>query len=837
MTGYRAARDAWQRLVSRRRGRYALIGLTAAAAVALIAALLPGASSSGHPVRHAQPGAQAGAAAARPGAQASGAAAQPAAQLNAQRKPVTLVTGNAVRLAAGPGMRSVVGVTPSRPTRRSAAGMVEHTFTIGGDVYSVPGYALPFLSNLLDPRLFDASYLRRAGYAARAALPVTVTWRRASHTPVPGLTSPRSGRTTSGSVSTAGTFGQALADLSRATLHRGTSRTAAATALAQVQKISLAPLGNQLGAAPAVPLASPAAPTGTKLYTLTLDAVTTAGQPGYAIVYVQDLKSLQRYYSVTFVAAGDRLALSVPAGSYGIEATVFDLDLDFNLPENIAFVPLPDVDISADTSITLDARRARPIDVSVPSPDAAVEMATLSFARTSADGNGLQDAIYTFGPAIADFLPEVHLYAVPTPAPRIGSLGFADAWEFVPAGMGFGGVDAPYTYSLDFASSRGVPGTLSHTVALSDLATVHEGFAASVAGSSSYSLAAPFHSWSTVTYALAPVLLDFPVPAKRTDYFGGSTDTVWELSAQLVPLTAYIPPAVRGAFTTFHPGDERTVTWGASPSVPEPEWQSIGLPTGSMAINTAANRTWSYICPVCRQGDVMGFSVVASGDDDPTHSADWQGLGSGALENLAGGPTDSLTFYRNGTLTQTAAGSGLVLPMLPGPATYRIDWASTVPPDSNRLATSVHSVWTFTSARASRADRVPSYELCSPDSTQPCSFVPLVFASYDFGADLSGNVAAPGAQSFTVTGYHEAGANAGDIGDASVQVSFDDGATWSPAGVTPLGGGRFRVSLDAPDPSATSGYVSIKVRLADPGGNVLDQTILRAYALSGQATR
>jgi hypothetical protein len=827
MTGYRAARDAWQRLVSRRRGRYALIALTAAAAVAVIAALLPDASSSRHPSRHTQPRTQ-----------AAGAAVQPVAQVSARRKPVTLVTGNAVRLATGPGVRSVVSVTPPRPTRRFAASMVAHTFIIGGDVYSVPGYALPFLGNLLDARLFDASYLLRAGYAARAALPVSVTWRRASHTPVPGLTAARSGRTTSGSVRTAGAFGQALADLSRAMLHRGTSRTAAATALAQVQKISLAPLGDRLGVAPAVPLRSPAAPAGTKLYTLTLDAITTAGQAGYAIAYVQDLKSLQRYYSVTFLAPGNRLALSVPAGSYGIEATVFDLDLDFNLPENIAFVPLPEVDISADTSITMDARRARPIDVSVPSSDAAVEMATLSFARTSADGDGLQDAIYTFGPAIADFLPEVHLYAVPTPAPRIGSLGFADAWEFAPAGMGLGGVDAPYTYSLDFASSHGVPDTLSHAVALSDLATVHERFAASVAGSNSYSAAAPFHSWSTVTYALSPVLLDFPVPAERTDYFGGSTDTVWELSAQLVPLAAYIPPAIRGPFTTFHPGDERTVTWGASPSVPAPEWQSMGLPTGTRALTGAAtNLTWSYICPVCRQGDVMGFSIVASGDDDPTHSTDWQGLGSGTLENFAGGPTDSLTFYRNDTLTQTAAGSGLVLPMLPGPARYRIDWARTVPSDSNTLATSVHSVWTFTSTRPSRTDRVPSYELCSPDSTQPCSFVPLVFASYDFGADLSGNVAAPGAQSFTVTGYHEAGANAGVVADASVQVSFDDGATWAPAGVTPVGGGRFRVSLDAPDPASTSGYVSIKVRLADPGGNVLDQTILRAYALSEQATR
>jgi hypothetical protein len=824
------SRGLRQRLRQRRR----LVALVVAPGLAALLAVtvLPGRDGSGGRTTQGQRPAQAARSSASEGA------------------PLTLVTGDTVRMTPAPDGRAVVSVTPPEPDGGPPVSSTAHTFQVGGDVYSVPDYALAHLGSLLDPRLFDVSYLRRAGYADLDALPVSISWRQASHSDVPGLTSPRTGTTTTGSVSLASAraFGRALSDLSRSTLGGagGAARSPAAKALSQVTKITLAPLpaagSRQPGAAPqdpgavapAVPLSSSAAPAGTPLYTLTVNPVGRNGRPGFAVVYVQNLKDLDRYYSINVVTAGDNLDVSVPAGPYGVEAIVFGLDEQTNLPENIAFVPVPQVDVAHDTMLTVDARKAEPVEVSVPR-DAAPEVATMAFARSSADGSGLQDFVFTFGPGIVSALPPVHMFAVPTPAPRLGSLGFAHAWELVPPDSGLGGEVSPaYTYSLDFASADGVPSTLSRTLREEDLAAVHDRFAASVPGSAWYE-AAPFHSWSTLAYALWPTFFDFPVPTERTDYFGGSEGTVWAQSMQRVPLSDYIPPAVFGPYRTFQPGEEVTVTWGASPSVPAPERQSRGLPLPGSAEVNGRKTTYSYVCAACRQGDLMTFNVPMSGDGDPTHTASWFGMGSGVLASGSGGPTDSVRFYRNGTLTQISGGSGQVLPMLPERASYTIDWTSTVPVSTTRLSTSVRSVWTFTSARPTRPDRLPAHQLCAPDSTRDCAYVPLVFASYDFGANLSGEVAAPGTRTFTLTGYHQFGEDGPAVSRATVEVSFDDGATWSPTRVTGLGGGRFRVSVDQPDPSATTGYASFRVRLADTAGNTLEQTVTRAYALSGPA--
>lgn len=781
--------------------RWALLALIPAAATALVVALLPG---SHHRARAQAPGI-------RPAVPAAATATTPAAA--AKHVELTLVTGNRVELSDRGG-RAVVTPEPTRDVRASFA----YTFQVGGDVYSIPGAALPYVGSRLDPRFFDISYLHRAGYADQKALPVSISWRQGKHETIPGVTTPAQGKTTTGRIELAGasTFGQALAD---------------GTALAQVNKITLGALPAASGSqpvAPAVPM-SVAKPTG-KLYSLAVHTVDVHGASGYAIVAIQNLKSLTSYYSLAAVGPGDDVRVSVPAGPYGIEAVIYDSEVG-GFPQDIAFVARPEVDVAHDTAVTLNARSAKPIQVSVPKP-AEPEIAALTFGRGSADGFGLSAGLYTLGPGVSSaILPPVHMYAAPAAKPRLGTLGFAHSWELVPADSGLGGVAAPYAYNLDFASDDGVPADLSHTLTARDLATVHDRYAASVPGASGSSVAVPFHDWSTLAIALFPVVFDYPVPAQRDDYFGGSTSTVWSQAYQPTTNSQFTSPGIFGPYRTFGPGTESSETWGASPSVPAPEWQNMAPRPGSAPQNGVGRITWAYVCPVCRQGDVLAFNVPVSGDNDPAHSEDWFGLGSGTVASAAGHPSDAVRFYRNGVLTQLGGVSGQMFPMLPGKASYTIDWASTIPTAWTQLATSVHSVWTFTSSRPARADRLPSYELCAPDVNQACSFVPLVFAGYDFGADLSGQVLGGTTGTFTLTGYHEAGASAPPVNHAFVQVSLDDGATWAPAArVTALGGGRFRVSVDQP---ATTGYVSIKVALSDGAGNSLQQTIIRAYALHG----
>lgn len=60
-------------------------------------------------------------------------------------------------------------------------------------------------------------------------------------------------------------------------------------------------------------------------------------------------------------------------------------------------------------------------------------------------------------------------------------------------------------------------------------------------------------------------------------------------------------------------------------------------------------------------------------------------------------------------------------------------------------------------------------------------------------------------------------------------VSFDDGASWKALPLLPLGKGRFStVVLHA----RTAGHVSLKVQASDAAGNSIEQTVLRAYGIS-----
>ncbi|MFE7356359.1 hypothetical protein ACFU8Q_25055 [Streptomyces sp. NPDC057543] len=64
----------------------------------------------------------------------------------------------------------------------------------------------------------------------------------------------------------------------------------------------------------------------------------------------------------------------------------------------------------------------------------------------------------------------------------------------------------------------------------------------------------------------------------------------------------------------------------------------------------------------------------------------------------------------------------------------------------------------------------------------------------------------------------------------TVQVSFDDGATWQDAPVTSDGTASHRVTIT---PSAGSGsFVSLKATARIIDGGTVEQTILHAYRLA-----
>jgi hypothetical protein len=70
--------------------------------------------------------------------------------------------------------------------------------------------------------------------------------------------------------------------------------------------------------------------------------------------------------------------------------------------------------------------------------------------------------------------------------------------------------------------------------------------------------------------------------------------------------------------------------------------------------------------------------------------------------------------------------------------------------------------------------------------------------------------------------------SSGAVDSLSVEVSYDDGASWRSARVVNLLGHRF-VLLEHPN---KSGFVSLRSKLEDTRGNLVEQTIIHAYRIA-----
>jgi hypothetical protein len=148
-----------------------------------------------------------------------------------------------------------------------------------------------------------------------------------------------------------------------------------------------------------------------------------------------------------------------------------------------------------------------------------------------------------------------------------------------------------------------------------------------------------------------------------------------------------------------------------------------------------------------------------------------------------------------------------------GAATYRFEQDTERGSEPWRTSVRTRSAWTFTSARP-------------PDGVRQS--LPLLQLDYAVEADLKGN-ARRGSNVIGISAGHEDGAvGGGDVLGATLELSFDDGATWSPAALTPAGDG-WRASVTYP---AGADFVSVRASAWDDAGNRVEQVVIRAFGLS-----
>ncbi|GLH99985.1 S8 family peptidase [Phytohabitans aurantiacus] len=272
-------------------------------------------------------------------------------------------------------------------------------------------------------------------------------------------------------------------------------------------------------------------------------------------------------------------------------------------------------------------------------------------------------------------------------------------------------------------------------------------------------------------------VVELTAPATITEYY--SPGMPFEPSLDLPGDDGEDIGAIGSAPVTYKRGKPVVERWNAGvfgPSFPGYEW--------SLAR---------------REEDWLGFDLHMFGDQGRQRS------GSSSTD------TARLVLSRDGVKVGEEASMSAVFPVPAERATYRLEAAAkrSVSP----LSTEVSATWTFSSARPTDGS---------------VSRTPLM--AVRFAPKLDDLNRAPAGRRFAIPVHVQwnTGSEHGKLTGLTVDASYDDGKTWQRVRLAGSGVDRLAL-LDHP---TGSGHVSLKASAVDSNGNAVEQTILRAYALS-----
>lgn len=438
----------------------------------------------------------------------------------------------------------------------------------------------------------------------------------------------------------------------------------------------------------------------------------------------------------------------------------------------------PVVDLTRNLTVTLNARAAGPVTLTMPERSARM---------------GVVDVGYSFHPAYqswpagmfltGDGVSGVRVGQVGGPAAPDAMIGSVTAQWAKPDGAG-DFTDSPYLYAVAQTFPGGLPDGFTRDYRAGDFAAVHQRFAASTPGQPAQRTVSP-----SVTPALAGVtslIVPTTLPGTRVEYH--QTGMRW--TAELWPGTRddgghfvaqgrlYRQP------TAYRSGRLYRDQWNAGPAGP--------------AFGQQSESAWQW---ASRTGDRIDVALPLYGD---------RAGHAGSAVPTAGSRT---ALYRDGELVDEFLLSGrgsFVVP--PETAGYRLEVADTR--SVGDLTIRLGAAWTFRSGHAA-GDRP----------------VRLPLSTVRFTPALDADNAAPANRAFEVpvTVEGQPGAPAPRTTRLAVEISYDDGATWSKASLRAAPAG-WTATVRHP---AGAGFASLRATAADAAGTAVTQTIIRAYRLAG----
>ncbi|MBB5801698.1 hypothetical protein F4560_001466 [Saccharothrix ecbatanensis] len=423
----------------------------------------------------------------------------------------------------------------------------------------------------------------------------------------------------------------------------------------------------------------------------------------------------------------------------------------------------PDLEVTGNTTITFDARTAKPVRITPPDASATTGVASVLVERTYEGVPDYLRGVYPSGfpadMAIGQAGPEL-------PADQAAVIVGA---EFNGAPIG----DTPVSYRLSWAERGRAPTGLVRAPAKGELAEVRTRF--------------------------GPGLPD------KTYVHGGNARLPGNLLGGVAGMRPVTPLGSAIDYVTT-----------------DVQWEWTFLQQNASGAEALLLSTPDVYRAGRRYGKsfnepVFGITAPASADPYLSRRGDDIRAGLWLFGDKAGNLGDSMvdkartTLFRDGQPVgelPTAGYGGFTVP--PGPAEYRLETEAVRSADLSPFATTVSGAWTF------RSDTVAGGEVR-----------PLPLSVVRFTPKLDDSGAAPAGRVLPVplVVEQQRGADNGRIDRIDVEVSFDDGATWSKAPVV----GRTALVRNTGQPGA---WASLRVGATDSKGNTVRQTVIHAYRIA-----
>lgn len=154
-------------------------------------------------------------------------------------------------------------------------------------------------------------------------------------------------------------------------------------------------------------------------YDLTLKFIGRDGAPApYYDATVVGISGLGSGGYFTPYDASGTVKVRVPKGGYVLNTSTY-VDPD-DLTKGVDWIAQPKLDISKNTSVTVDARTAKPVDITVPDAGATSVFAAPMFAVTTPDGDGA---------GFASFLPTYDNFRTAHLGPQITDGSLTEQWD------------------------------------------------------------------------------------------------------------------------------------------------------------------------------------------------------------------------------------------------------------------------------------------------------------------------------------------------------------------------------------------------------------------------